>query len=288
MPYGKRSYSKRRSTRTKKTNYRKKTYRKTRRYTPNNLNAVAIKPVLMPRLLYVKLQHTGVLDSVAISTGSSIRRVWLGNSCAPYPTNNANALGAYGTIPVTCAASETFPPGFAEYSRLYDKYMIPASRLEFELQYPGTTSAAQFRVVIVPIGPNPSNNANDYLENMINELDALDYTALSGYPQAVHRNIMVGSSGYGLCRIKMTRKTKHMLALKDLADNSGIVADTPNTTLNNAQRPEDSTSRLWGFYVRVFNMYSTNLNVYINAKLTQMYRFSNRKYLSYSTSAGAA
>lgn len=285
MPYGKRNVKRRPAYRVKKT-YRKKTYKKARRYAPNNLNAVVIKPTLMPRLLYVKLLHTGVADGVTVNTGSSIRRVWLGNSSAPFPTNNANALGAYGTIPVNCAATETYPPGFYEYSRMYDKYMIPASKLDLEVQFPATTSGVHLRVVLVPIGPNPSSTPDDYLSNMINELDAYDYTQLSGYPQAITRQILPGSSGYGICRIKCARKTKHMLAIKDLADHQDLICDTPNSTLFDGQRPIDSNSMLWGFYVRIFNLHTVNVTINYNAKLTQMYRFSNRKYLSFTSSAG--
>lgn len=284
MPYNAKRYGKKRPVYIRKTTYRKKTHKKAKRRTVNNLNAVSINPVTYPRILYSKHRWVGIENQQTCTAGSSLRRVYLGNSASPFPTQGA--LGAFGAIPNNIPAGEVYPGGFIEWSQLYDKYFVTGSHITMNALCSVTTSLIYIRAVMIPIMPSP-DTGTDTLTNMINQLDAYTYDQLMVYPQAQSRDLLNVQSGLGKITFKSYRKTKDMLTIKDLADNPQINADTPNSAGANGQRPQDNldgTSNLWGFYVRFFNRGAADVQIDLTTRMKLYFRYSQRRFVQAITS----
>lgn len=251
MPYVSNYRRSRRLTRrfrrfTRKTTKGRKRFSK-KKFTKNTANAVAIRGLVIPREVYAKLK-CNQLENITSPGNSSVRRLYLGNSATFYPPQGA--LGAFATPNAIIPAGELYPGGFTDYGSFFDKYRILGSSIRIEGIMTTNSNTSFVRLVMIPIGPNP-DVAADAIENMVNQLDAFSFDQLMGYPQAQYRQIGVQTGGVSKFVFKSFRKTKTMLAFKDIRDREEVNTDMPLPDGTLGTRPD--AQNLWGWYFRAFN-----------------------------------
>lgn len=280
MPYVRKTY-----TRSYKKGYQpkrsfkkgKKRFSKKKFYKKNNLNSLSIRPMVYARELYVKMKWTK-LENLSAATTSSVRRVYLGNSAAPYiEAQTGYALGSFLSPDPAITAGELYPGGLVEYGSFYDKYTILGSSINIVAHVIPTSTNIVLRAVFIPITPSP-DSGTDGIDNMINQLDGYDFNKLMAYPQAQYRQVISAASGHAYFAFKSFRKTKNMFMIKDMKDEQDkFNEDMPTTAAASGRRP--GPTNLWGFYFRIFNDTATTHVVATTTTMKQYYRLNQRRYV---------
>lgn len=242
MAYGRKSYS------TSRRRYpgRRRTTRKTRsrfsrkRFTKySSKQKTVVKGTVNARETYVKLPWVNTFASTSLTTGTSSSRSFLGNSLVPFPA-------AYNTG--TPAAGDEWVAGVAQYASFYDRYRVLGSSIKVQILCQ-TSSGVTFGVVLVPV---TVSNASSVAAS-ITELDALNYDQLCMLPNTQCRIIGIGSGGNANVFMKAFRKSKQMLACKDIKDNDETDASLPSTAGAGGAIIVIG-SNAWFWYVRVLNI----------------------------------
>lgn len=277
MPYVSNYRRSRRLTRrfrrfTRKTTKGRKRFSK-KKFTKNTASAVAIRGMVIPREVYAKLKCSQ-LENLTATTSNSVRRWYLGNSGSFYPPQGA--LGAAPAPASTIAVGELYPGGFCDYGSFFDKYRILGSSIRIEGIMTTNNAASFVRLVMIPIGPNP-DSGSDSIQNMVNQLDAYDFNSLMGYPQAQYKQIAIQTGGFSKFVFKSFRKTKTMLAFKDMRDNLEQNADMPLPDGTLGTRPDENN--LWGWYFRAFNDdASVNQTIKMTVTVKNYVNFNKKRF----------
>lgn len=247
MAYGRKSY---RSTRGRRSGTRKYT-RKSRgrfakkrfsKYKSNGQSTKVSAPV-NARETYVKLPWINTFASTSLTAATSSSRAFLGNSLIPFPASYAGSI----------TSGDEWVSGVSEYASFYNQYRVLGSSIKLQILCQ-TQAGVTFGVCLVPItAGGPETGVTGSIANRITELDALSYDELCMQPYAKCRLIGIGSGGNANVFLKMFRKTKMMLACKDLRDNENTLLRLPDPTGSFGSINTNARDSFF-YYVRVFNV----------------------------------
>lgn len=253
--------------------YRRKAYRSRRRFSKKKFfkystkQKTAVRANVNARETYVKLPMFKTFQETVPGSGSSSICV-LGNSLVPFPTSYAS---------VNPAAGDTWVSGVQEYSNFYNNYRVLGCSVKMQIVTLNTGNA--FQCVLIPVtaaGPETYPGFPPTVADRITELDALTYDELCTQPYAQMRTIGVSTGGPNqFSGFKMFRKTKSMLACKDLRDNEDTLLDLPDPD-GSQGKVLVSPDSAWFYYFRIFNLSGTNQVANINFKLKYYTNLSGR------------
>jgi len=184
-----------------------------------------------------------------------------------YPTVATPAsmclLGSHFCTPLgsaTAGYNEDYPSGLLDWSTFYEQAICFGSSISIQMFPSGAsaTTVPDIRYVLLAIACQDTDDVtepNEAVSVTKNRLDVLDYEDLSSYPGA--RSGYIKSALNTPTRIKMFRKTKSMLGLKDLTDNQELRMILPtsaniNTGSNTMDGTTNSASLGWLWYLRLF------------------------------------
>lgn len=189
-----------------------------------------------------------------------------------YPANATPTsiafLGSHFCTPLGSAAggsnpTEDYPSGLVDWSTFYEEAICFGSSISISMMQSGDAiQSPALRYILLAIAS--TNPLDVYSPNVFAgsctkaELDLLDYEDLSSYPGA--RSGYIRSANSGPTRVKMFRKTKHMLGIKDVTDNQvGLTMRLPtsvalNSGTNFTTNNTTGTELSWIWYLRIFPM----------------------------------
>lgn len=215
------------------------------------------------RETYVKLPWVDTTSTSAFTT--QFNRVYLGNSLIATPTVYTSSVPAAGTEWVS---------GVSEYATFYNQYRVLGSSIKIQV-LASATSASTLGVVLLPIMAGGPETATGVVADRITELNALSYDELCMQPNSYHRLIGIGSSGNSTIFMKMFRKTKKMLACKDLRDNEDTLLRLPDPDGRNGTIQIASSSSFF-YYLRIFNLTGVSTTFDLQVKMKYYVNLSGR------------
>lgn len=267
------------STYAKKRKYSKKSYKKRSRfskkkfYKSNSSVRATIKASLMPKELFVKLPFSHIF-SQSISASSAFTRAYNGTSYAP------TVVGATSAPQI----GDLLCNGIIEYSQFYDSYTALGASIKLTcLNYSGNSLV---RICLIPVTTAPNQVAfTNTMGQHITELDAMDFQQLSSQPGCQVKTLGLNSGGSSQIFMKSFRKTKGMLAIKDIRDQPDLKLELPKgltvATAGNTAIYEDKS---WFYYIRAFNMSTTNAQVVeFSVRMKYYFMLSGRLSLTQDT-----
>lgn len=239
----------------------------------NNNNQLSMRATLAPKTLYVKLPWVQTFNP-SVSTNGSTFLCFQGNGLIPY-----TAAGQSGITDENApAAGDIFPAGAVEYSQFYDKYFINGSSIKVEAVSNNSQALATSPLVRAVLIAIPYYNAligvadgEDNWGDVRNQLNGYTYEQLLAWPYAKWR--MLGSNAGGASRLvfKMFRKTKPMVGVKDIKDNSQLYGNLPDGSIvDNLDTSLINPLTGFMYYLRFFNADATTaatLNITVRMKL---------------------
>lgn len=200
-------------------------YRKTRsRFSKKRFNKYSSKQKTIVRApvnareTYVKLPWINTWTTQSLGSLASSNYVFLGNSLIPFPADFTSP---------TPTAGDEWVSGVTEYANFYNQYRVLGSSIKLQIT---AQSAVVFGVCLVPIMAGGAESGAQNIAGRIAELDALTYDQLSMQPYAQTKMVGLGTGGNANCYLKMFRKTKTMLACKDIKDNENTQTNLPDPT----------------------------------------------------------
>lgn len=272
MAYGRRSY------RSSRRRYPRRRYgaRKTRSrfsrkrfYKYSNRQRTVVRPNVLSREVFVKLPWSNVASNLIISGGANSVLVALGSS----PVGTPQSLAS-----VTPTAGDVWASGISEYAAFFNKYRILGASIKVSGTMTLSGQSGGMGVVLIPVtagGPETGTPANAVAER-VTELNALTYAQLCTQPYAQSKLIGVADSGNSTFYFKMFRKTKHMIACKDVVDNDESIARLPDVNGQHGGYILNSRTG-WFYYFRAFNLtVDTELHLNIQVKMKYYAQLSGR------------
>lgn len=224
-----------------------------------------IKGVTIGKSSRVKLTYTKEWLADISSVGDPPVETWL-NVSQPsgprtYPVVAQNAsivfLGSHFCTPLgnaTAGINEDYPSGLVDWSSFYDEAICFGSSISIQAMFSNPTAVTLFRYVLLPIATKnylDLQSPNSPAATTRAQLDALDYGDISSYPGA--RSGYIRPSASGVSRVKMFRKTKHMLGLKDVIDSQTDLSMTlPKAASLNIGDNTQGLGQGWLWYYRIF------------------------------------
>lgn len=188
------------------------------------------------------LQTYGLTYPIA-NEQSSI--VFLGSHCCT-PLGSPNA-GVLDNI------AESYPLGIQNWSDFYEKAICYGSSIKITLM-PVATDIS-LRWVLIPVAAEDSGDIrrpNATSASLRANFDALSFPSLCAYPGARWGFVKPGNNGP--TTVKMFRKTKSMLGMKDIKDNQGeLEMELPVGVNEGSNSLTDHDTQGWLWYFRVFN-----------------------------------
>lgn len=260
MPYGrKKPYYKRNKRYTKP--YKKKRFSKKKFI--SSAGKTVVKAPIQARELYVKL-HLTQSRNQNITASSGFTLAILGNSLIPLPQLYN------GTI----SSGDLWCAGVTEYASFYNLYRVLGSSIKLQLTQINTANV--LRCVIVPVavgGPETGTSYN--VADKITELDSLTYDQLIQQPYVTNRILGIASGGPNTLFLKLFRKSKSMIAVKDIRDNQDTMLRLPDITGSNGQIL-CSSPNAWFYYIRIFNAAGTATTIDYSIKVKYYVQLAGR------------
>jgi len=247
MAYGRKSY---RSAGRKRSGPRKYSRKGRSRFSRKRFTKVSskqrtvISAPVNARETYVKLPWVNTFTTTSLTSLASSSRAFLGNSLVPFPAS-------YGSSSSPSTGDE-WVSGVAQYAAFYDMYRVLGCSIRVQILCQ-TSSGVTFGVVLVPVTISGDPNNGFYVDDKIAELDALNYDQLCMLPNTQCRMIGIGSGGNANVFMKGFRKTKQMLAVKDIKDKEDTLIQLPNPN-GSGGSILTSGDAAWFWYVRVSNL----------------------------------
>lgn len=227
-------------------------------------SSTVVRPLTNSKQLYVKLRWTQIQTST-IAAGSFGSNAFNCTSCAP--------LSLAPGIPV----GSEFYSGIPEYSDFYDNYTPLGTSISIRILN-NRTIETFYRAVLVPV----STSLGD-MPTHRTILDGYDYSDLAGLPGAQTRVLGLGTGGAAMASFKMFRKTKGMIAVKDIRDNEILKQDLPVGTSGGFCTTAENTS--WFYYLKIFNSNATQATtIETEVKLKTYFMLSGRKTITQAVS----
>lgn len=269
MPYGRRSYRSnrgRKSTSRKYTRGTRKRFSKKRFAKYSSAQKTVVRSPVNARETYVKLPWVNTFSTTSLTSTASSSRSFLGNSLVPYPAAyNSNTPGT----------GDEWVAGVAEYAAFYNQYRVLGSSIRVQVVCQ-TSSGVTFGVCLVPIASGGSENGNNtYISSRISDLDFMTYDELCMQPGAKCKMVGIGSGGNAAITYKMFRKTKQMLACKDLRDNEDTLLRIPDTS-GSYGTVQCQASAAFFYYVRVLNLTTNTGSFDMQVKIKYYTQLSGR------------
>lgn len=258
--YGRKKYS---SARGKRSSTRKYSRKPRGRFSRKRFTKVSskqrtvVKAPVNARETYVKLPWVNTFPTLTIGASASQSYSFLGNSLIPYPAS-------YGLS--TPSAGDEWVSGVAEYANFYNQYRVLGSSIKVQIVMQ-STAVVGCTIIPVMMGGQESGSTGN-IADRITELDALTYDQLSMQPNAQMRMIGIGTGGNATVFFKLFRKTKSMLACKDIKDNEDTLLRLPDPDGTDGTLVTNSPSSFF-YYIRITNLTTTatvNYNMQVKMK----------------------
>lgn len=257
--YGRKKYS---SARGKRSSTRKYSRKPRGRFSRKRFTKVSskqrtvVKAPVNARETYVKLPWVNTFPTLTVGASASQSYVFLGNSLIPYPSN-------YGG---TITAGDEWVSGVSEYANFYNQYRVLGSSIKVQIVMQST---AVVGCTIIPVMMGGSESGSGVtISARIVDLDALTYDQLSMQPNAQMRMIGIGTGGNANVFFKMFRKTKSMLACKDLKDQEDTLCRLPDSDGTDGTICVNDSNSFF-YYIRITNLTTTatvNYNMQVKMK----------------------
>lgn len=259
--YGRRT----RSYRPKGRSYPKRKRFSKKRFTKYSTKGkTVVKSPVNARETFVKLPYMKT-QNVSLGATSSTSIAYLGNSLIPTPASYASASPSAGDV--WCS-------GVQEYANFYNQYRVLGCSLKIQLvSVVGTGNI--FRCVLLPIALGGAETGSHTITGRIAELDALSYDNLCMQPYAQSKILGLSTGGNAACYFKMFRKSKSMLAIKDIRDDENTLVNLPDPDGSGGQMIINA-SDTWFYYLRIFNQHSSTQTIEVSAKLKYYTQLSGR------------
>lgn len=303
MPY-KRSY---RRPRGSKRTYRRKTTRGQRRFRRKRfskqpvLRASTVPPTMLIKLQYSKLWQSTINTSdqwsSTVTNGLTYptdlqpaSMCFLGSHCCT-PLGDSIRPASFGSMAGTISnVVEDAPIGLQNWGTFYTEGICFGSSITITM-YPTLAGNLQaMKYVLFPIAtqnqvdiwqPNSQSTAS-----IKYTLDQLSFQDLTSYPGA--RTGYIRDVGAGPTRVKMFRKTKSLLGLRDIKDNqyalSMLLPNSSGASSNTTEANPDTYAAAafvlgWVWYFRVFilNTGASTVPVEFTTRIKYYAQLSNRK-----------
>lgn len=237
MPYGrKKPYYKRNKRYTKP--YKKKRFSKKKFV--SSAGKTVVKAPIQARELYVKLHFTQSRNQI-IASQSGLTLAVLGNSLIPLPQLYN------GTI----SSGDLWCAGVTEYASFYNLYRVLGSSIKIQITQITTNNVVRCVIVPVAVG-GPETGTSHTVADKISELDGLTYDQIIQQPYVTNRILGIASGGPNTLFLKLFRKSKSMISIKDIRDNQDTMIRLPDIIGSNGQIL-CSSPNAWFYYVRIFN-----------------------------------
>lgn len=256
--YGRKKYS---SARGKRSSARKYSRKPRGRFSRKRFTKVSskqrtvVKAPVNARETYVKLPWVNTFPTLTVGSLASVSYAFLGNSLIPSPT----------VFTGTITAGDEWVSGVSEYANFYNQYRVLGSSIKVQIVMQTT---AVVGCTIIPVMMGGTESGSTGIPGRITELDALTYDQLSMQPSAQMRMLGIGTGGNATVFFKMFRKTKQMLACKDIKDNEDTLCRLPDPTGTNGNICVTDNNSFF-YYIRITNLTSTasvNYNMQIKMK----------------------
>lgn len=260
-----RRYPSRRTKYTRRTRKTRKRYSKKRFFKYSSKQATKVSAPVNARETYVKLPWVKTFGTDPIGASASDNYVFLGNSLIPAPLSLPNLFIMTG---------DEWYSGVSEYAAFYNNYRVLGSSIRIQLVGLSSTTTS-YAVCLIPIMAGGSETGSPSPTARILELNALTYDQLCMQPYAQTRIIGLGSGGMASYTMKMFRKSKSMLACKDLRDNEDTLRDLPDPNGANGSYPTDADNT-WFYYFRVINLSTTASSYSMQVKMKAYVNLSGR------------
>jgi len=263
MPF--KRYGKKKSYPTRRRAYRRSRFSRKRFNKYSSSQKTVIRAPINARELYVKLPYQLSFNSAWPAGGTTW--AFLGNSLCPVPTSYASSAPATGNV---------WAAGVQEHASFYERYRVLGSSINIRMVMLGTSNT--FRFVLLPImagGEEGTGSSN--VAARITELDALTYDQLSVQPYAQARSVGISTGSNAFISFKMFRKTKQMLAARNVKDIQTTTCEMPDSTGANGSILVDGANSFF-YYLRGFNNSGSAANVDIQVRMkfyTQIFGRSN-------------
>lgn len=264
----------------KRRKYKPSTYRKRRfsrkkftKYPNKQRNFISAN--VLARETFVKLPFYRTIQNISLAASSSVSYSFLGNSLIPYPA-------AYNTS--TPTAGDLWTSGVFEYSNFYNFYRVLGSSIK--VQFVAISANNVFRIAIIPVTyAGPESGTLGSVADRITELDALTYDQISMQPGAQTRTLGLATGGNASVVFKLFRKTKNMLASKDIRDNENTLARLPDNNGTNGTIVVNGNSAFF-YYIRIFNAAAASVGTFeIAVRMKYYTQLSGRTNWSTLTAA---
>lgn len=241
-----------------KTNYRSNKRKPQRTaFRTNNM-------VTLPREAYVKMVYKDV-QALTINSAASYADIYNCMSAVP----NTATIG-------TIATGDKIVTGIPEYSAFYDEYTPTGVKIKVTITNPNATNL--LRLVVLPRLCRESTGTDK------TELDAMTYEQLISLPSAQTRTVSVATGGQPIQFIQMYRKTKYMLDIKDIKDNTFIKFEMPSGVDTTLMTEGTSDIDCWYYYVRLFNIGAgTSTGIELRVEMIYYMLLRNRQFIEQLT-----
>lgn len=237
-----------------------------KRFVKSTATSTTIRPPLASRNLYVKLPYSRVFAS-SISANSAQSYVFSGNALVPY------TAAADGSV----AVGDILPSGLIQYGQFYNDAVAFGSSFKCQIVAPAQAANTLLRCVLItmPFRSGPGGVTDQTRSALISQLDSYSYEQLVAWPYASWKTTSIGAGGTPSVYFKKFRKTKSMLGIKDVVDNSFLNMDMPQTTADLAGNP--GIGFIW--YLRIFNRSGTDaVSPEVVVKMSTYLKMSTREF----------
>lgn len=249
---------------------KKKRFSSRKTFTKSTLTVGKINPQIISRTMYVKLPYS-FEKAATISASSNQNYVFLGNSLVSEPSGVNYAL----------ANGDLWANGVTQWCSFFDKYRVLGSSLKLQIISNGSSDV--IRAVLIAV-PTTTQVTLDTVAAKVTELNALSTPDLMAWPGASWKMLSTSGNSNNMAWLKNFTKTKSILGVKDIRDNSQLIAELPNPdgtdgTILLSSSGNTSTSNplvSWFFYLRVQNFANSNQSIRIFGKQKYYTELLNR------------
>lgn len=216
------------------------------------------------REMYVKFPYSTIKE-IASSGVIPSRYAVLANSLIPFPASYSSN---------TPTAGDVWAAGVSEYASQYNFYRVLGCSVSVQYVSESTTTT---RLVMVPVtyGQGEDSVPDQPISDKISELDGLTYDELCSQPYAQSKLVGSNAGGPNVCYMKMFRKTKNMIGVKDLKDNEDTLINLPGAAGENG-RIQTSGRSAYIFYLKMFTGGGTVVTSEVQFKIKYYVQLSGR------------
>lgn len=268
-----------------------------RRFARGSSNRARIPGTTIPKSLSVKLPYTKEFRADLAVTSGLWADVYHPSGTRTFPIAGQNPsivfLGSHCCTPLSIPGGsivEDYPSALTDWSQFYEEALCHGSSISVQIMPSDPVTAMNLRWVLLPIA---SNDPDDLTQPNVTAtgvkgiLDALPIQDLMSYPGAMSG--YVKHVGAGPTRVKAFRKTKHMLGIKDVADQQDVLTMTlPTAAAPNTGTNVSAGTTCWLWYFRLLP-YSTAVqqDIMFTFRLNYYLQLITRRSITMATTTSA-